>query len=114
MTAAVLDWLQGRQEEMAALLNALVIAESPSLAPGSERAALALLAAELDEASFATRRLRGHGTGDHLFSRPRQRTPRDGYQLVIGLWTRSGHSEQSGGCLRDGTTASSTGRGLTT
>jgi glutamate carboxypeptidase len=84
MTAAVLDWLQGRQEEMAALLNALVIAESPSLAPGSERAALALLAAELDEASFATRRLRGHGTGDHLFSRPRQRTPRDGYQLVIG------------------------------
>jgi glutamate carboxypeptidase len=84
MTAAVLDWLQGRQEEMAVLLERLVIAESSSLTPGSEKAALSLLAAEFDEAGFTTRRLRGHATGDHLFARPRQRTPGGGYQLVIG------------------------------
>ena len=84
MTAAVLDWLQRRQEEMAALLERLVIAESPSLTPGSERAALTILAAELDEAGFATRRLGGHATGEHLFARPRHRTRGDGYQLLIG------------------------------
>jgi glutamate carboxypeptidase len=84
MPAAVLDWLLRRQEEMTALLENLVVAESPSLTPGSERAALSLLAGELDEAGFATRRLRGHATGEHLFARPRHRTPGDGYQLVIG------------------------------
>ena len=84
MTEAVLDWLQRRQDEMAALLERLVVAESPSLTPGSERAALALLEAELDQAGFATRRLRGHATGHHLFARPRQRAPSGCYQLVIG------------------------------
>jgi glutamate carboxypeptidase len=84
MTAAVLDWLQRRQEEMAVLLESLVVCESPSLEPGSERPALALLKAELDKAGFATRCLRGHATGDHLFARPRQRTPGAGYQFVLG------------------------------
>ena len=84
MTEAVLDWLERRQDEMAALLESLVVAESPSLTPGSEQAALSLLEAELDQAGFATRRLRGHATGHHLFARPQHRAPGDCYQLVIG------------------------------
>ena len=40
---AILDWLRERQEQMTDLLARLVLAESPSLVPGSESAALGLL-----------------------------------------------------------------------
>ena len=81
---AILDWLRSRQEGMSALLERLVLAESPSLPPGSEAEALEVLSGELRDAGFATRPLRGHGTGDHLFARPLRRASRDGFQLVVG------------------------------
>ena len=81
---AILDRLRERQEGMAALLERLVLAESPSLTPGSETAALDLLSGELEDVGYATRRLRGHATGDHLFARPLGRTRGAGFQLVIG------------------------------
>jgi glutamate carboxypeptidase len=80
----ILDWLRERQEEMAALLERLVLAESPSLTPGSETAALDLLSGELEDVGFATRSLPGRATGDHLFARPLGRTRGAGFQLVIG------------------------------
>ena len=86
MSAAptILDWLRERQEPMTVLLERLVLAESPSLTPGSEAAALDLLTEELEDVGFATRRLRGDGTGDHLFARPPDRTRSAGFQLLIG------------------------------
>jgi glutamate carboxypeptidase len=82
--ARVPTWLGSRQGEMAELLDRLVRAESPSLVPGSERDALELLTHELEGAGFVTRRLRGDGTGDHLFARPSIRQRHTGYQLIVG------------------------------
>ena len=80
----ILDWLRSRQERMAGLLERLVLAESPSLTPGSEAEAVEALSAELQSVGFATRRLPGNGTGDHLFARPLERVSRLGFQLVVG------------------------------
>ena len=80
----VLAWLRSREQEMTELLTELVLAESPSLVPGSEDAALNLLARELEQAGLVTRRLRGDETGAHLFARPRDRRRHAGYQLVVG------------------------------
>ncbi len=82
--AQVSTWLNARQDEMADLLGTLVHAESPSLVPGSERAALDVLNDELERAGLVTRRLRGEGTGDHLFARPRGRRRHASYQLILG------------------------------
>jgi glutamate carboxypeptidase len=81
---AILSWLQERQDEMTELLAALVLAESPSLVPGSESTALELISRELEDAGFCTRRLRGEGTGDHLLARPRIRRSRGAHQLIVG------------------------------
>ena len=51
----ILDWLRDREEQMTDLLGRLVLAESPSLVPGSETAALELLSDELERAGFRTR-----------------------------------------------------------
>ena len=80
----ILDWLRERQEEMTELLARLVLAESPSLVPGSESAALDLLSIELARSGFHTRLLRGDGTGDHLFARPQPRQRGRAYQLIRG------------------------------
>src|SRR5512132_1552242 len=102
---AILDWLHEREEQMTDLLGRLVLAESPSLVPGSESAALGLLSKELERSGFRTRLLRGRGTGDHLFARPQSRR-RDGlYQLILGhvdtVWplgtARSGRTGRENG-----------------
>ena len=80
----LLDWLSDRQEQMTDFLGRLVLAESPSLVPGSESAALRLLSDELERAGFRTRVVPGHGTGDHLFALPRTRRRNGGYQLILG------------------------------
>ena len=81
---AILDWLRERQESMTGLLDRLVMAESPSLVPGSQQASLEVLAHELENAGYTTRVVPGEGTGDHLFARPRVQTKPGAYQLVIG------------------------------
>ena len=80
----ILDWLRERQEQMSELLDRLVMAESPSLVPGSQEAGLGVLEHELENAGLRTRLLPGDGTGDHLFARPRVRTKPGRYQLVVG------------------------------
>ena len=69
---------------MAALLLELVAAESPSVELGSERAALALLAEELRRADYRTRLVGGHGSGDHLYARPRGTCRGAPHQVVVG------------------------------
>jgi glutamate carboxypeptidase len=81
---AILGWLRERQDGMTELLASLVLAESPSVVPGAEATALELLSRELEVAGFVTRRLRGEGTGEHLFARPRARRRHGGHQLVVG------------------------------
>jgi glutamate carboxypeptidase len=81
---AILGWLRDREDGMTELLASLVLAESPSLVPGSESAALELIARELEDVGFRTRRLPGEGTGDHLLARPRVRRSRGTHQLIVG------------------------------
>lgn len=81
---AILSWLRPREDEMAALLLELVRAESPSLALGSERRALALFAGELRRAGYLTRIVPGHGCGDHLYARPTVNDRGAPRQLVVG------------------------------
>jgi glutamate carboxypeptidase len=103
----ILDWLSDREEQMTDLLGRLVLAESPSLVPGSESAALGLLSGELVQAGFRTRLLPGHSTGDHLFARPRARRRNDRYQLILGhvdtVWplgtARRGRTGRDDGCF---------------
>jgi glutamate carboxypeptidase len=81
---AILGWLRDREEGMTELLASLVLAESPSLVPGSESTALGLIAHELEDVGFRTRRLPGVGTGAHLLARPRVRRTRGTHQLIVG------------------------------
>lgn len=81
---SLLKWLREREVAMVALLEQLVRAESPSLDPVAQERGLELLAGELEEAGYKTRRIRGGGTGDHLFARPELRRPNASYQLVVG------------------------------
>jgi len=80
----LLAWLRLREEEMTVFLEELVRAESPSLDPAAQSQGLELLAGELRAAGYQARRIRGEGTGDHLFARPEQRRAHVPYQLVIG------------------------------
>ena len=87
LTAAgseLLDWLREREEQMTDLLERLVLAESPSLVPGSETAALELLADALERAGMRTRVVQGHVSGDHLLACPRARRRSGRYQLILG------------------------------
>ena len=81
---AVLAWLRSREDELVALLLELVSAESPSTEVGSERAALAVLAAELRRAGYRTRGVAARGCGDHLYALPRERRRSVPHQLVVG------------------------------
>ena len=80
----VRDYLQGEQAGMVALLQRLALAESPSGDPAAAGKALALLAAELEEAGMAVRRLRGRVSAGMLCGRPRQRSGQLPIQLLVG------------------------------
>ncbi|HET8651753.1 MAG TPA: M20 family metallopeptidase [Gaiellaceae bacterium] len=81
----LLAWLRAREGEMALLLEALALAESPSLARSSLREALDLLAAELRAVGYLPKRVRGFDAGgDHLYARPVERARRAPRQLVVG------------------------------
>jgi glutamate carboxypeptidase len=90
--AELRSWLDRERPAMVSLLERLMAAESPTLEPESQRAALAPLATELERAGFAVRSVRAAGVGDHLFARPRIRRRPAGYQLLVGhvdtVWPR--------------------------
>jgi glutamate carboxypeptidase len=77
-------WLEEREPEMAALLERLVRAESPSADPAAQQAPFTILAGELAALDYDVRRIRGFGTGDHLYARPRSRERGAAFQLVVG------------------------------
>lgn len=83
--AAVLhSWLTEREPEMKALLEELVLAESPSLEPAALRGPHSILVRELETLGQVARPVAGGAYGDHLYSRPRHRYRRAGYQVLIG------------------------------
>jgi glutamate carboxypeptidase len=77
-------WLEEREPEMVALLERLVRAESPSADPAAQQAPFTILADELAALEYVVRRIRGFGTGDHLYARPRSRERGAAFQLVVG------------------------------
>ena len=80
----LLAWLTAQEEHTIALLEELVVAESPSVDPRALERALAIVERELVELGFVVRRAAGAQGGSHLFARPRLRYRHSGRQLVIG------------------------------
>ena len=80
----MLAWLRTRQDEIVTLLDNLVLAESPSTDVAALERPFAILAKELDQLDYVVHRVRGWNTGDHLYSRPRERHRHKRFQLVLG------------------------------
>lgn len=88
----LLDYLHSRQTEMRSLLEALVLAESPSTVPAAQQEVLALLQKALEQRAYRVRRIRGRQTGGHLLAVPSTRRSRtlgdrsqhQAIQLLIG------------------------------
>lgn len=80
----LLGWLRGHEPEIVALLERLVLAESPSQDPVAQRVPFSILAEELSGSDFAVRRIPGFETGDHLYARPRVRRLGAPFQLIVG------------------------------
>jgi glutamate carboxypeptidase len=84
VAARLLLWLDEHEEEMVALLERLVRAESPSTDRGAQSAPFEILAVELERIGYAVRRVPGGVAGDHLYARPLRRLHGDPRQLLIG------------------------------
>ncbi len=88
----VRDWLEARRDEMIDWVERLARLESPSSDPGSQDPVFAVLAAELAERGFRTRRLRGRATGGALWASRRGRERGRPRQLLLGhvdtVWPR--------------------------
>jgi len=82
--AEVLDYLRQQQGAMIALLEDLVLIESPSTDPGSQGAILARLKAEFERVDYRVTRLPARNCGGHLYASPAERTRRQPTQLMIG------------------------------
>lgn len=80
----LLAWLRGERDSMIAFLRKLVLAESPSSEPDSQRAVRELLAGALRELGYRTRALPGRESGGQLYARPAGRLRGRPMQLVIG------------------------------
>lgn len=80
----LLAWLRRREDEIVALLDELVLAESPSTDAVALERLFTILAKELDQLGYVVRRVQGSNTGDHLYARPRERRRHGGFQLLLG------------------------------
>jgi glutamate carboxypeptidase len=76
-----LRWLDSRHDEMLALLEPLVLAESPSTDAPSQDLVFSLMAAPLRQLGWKLLRLPGRQTGGALIARPPGRGP---HQLLVG------------------------------
>lgn len=80
----LLAWLADRELEIVALLERLVLAESPSSDSDAQQQPFSILADELASLGYAVRHVSGFATGDHLYARPEARRPGTPFQLVVG------------------------------
>jgi glutamate carboxypeptidase len=80
----LLAWLRDREGEMAALLEELARAESPTHDRQAQRAPFEILSGALESAGLRVRAVRGRELGDALFALPRRRMRHAPYQLLLG------------------------------
>ena len=81
---AVLEHLKNQQDNMLGLLEKLVVNESPSRDPFSQRGVLEVLAKELEKLQFHTILVPGKTTGGYLYARPQLRDKKKALQLLVG------------------------------
>ncbi|MCO6457441.1 MAG: M20 family metallopeptidase [Pirellulaceae bacterium] len=80
----VQEYVLSQQPEIERLLGELVLAESPSDDPASQRPVLKLLTEGLRDCEFRVRHVHGRSTGGYLVARPLARQRGRGNQLLIG------------------------------
>ena len=83
-THAILGYLQARRQDMVDLLQRLALAESPSDNPAAVAPVLDLLASELEHAGMSVRRSPGRVSAGALVARPRDRSRKPRFQLLVG------------------------------
>lgn len=83
-TPRLLEWLEGRREEMVRYLEELTRAESPTTEPETQARVFDLLAGALEEVGYHVRHLPGKRTGGQLYARPGTRERGRPVQLILG------------------------------
>jgi glutamate carboxypeptidase len=81
---AILQHLRGQQEAMTALLEELVMIESPSTEAACQAPMHRRLKSEFEALDYRVRLLPGHSSGGHLFATPRNRRRGRPAQLMLG------------------------------
>ena len=82
--AEVLGAVLGQRDAMLTFIEHLVVAESPSSDPGSQRKVFALLEEAFDEIGYSVRHFPGRETGGHIQAMPRGSKRRRPGQLLLG------------------------------
>lgn len=80
----VLSHLQGKQDELVALLRCMTEAESPSDVPGAQLKIRDIIAGEFERLNFHVHRIPGHTSGGMLHARPAKRPAGRASQLMLG------------------------------
>ena len=80
----VLEHLRGEQAAMTALLEELVLMETPSTEPASQAPIRARLKAEFEDIGYRVRLIPGRDTGGQVFAGPERRAHRQPAQLMLG------------------------------
>jgi glutamate carboxypeptidase len=80
----LLYWMQTHQDEMLDFIQQLVMIESPSNVPETQKPVLDLLSAAFSDFNYQVKRIPGRNSGGHLFARPRKREKNKPLQLLLG------------------------------
>ncbi|MFP4228265.1 MAG: M20 family metallopeptidase [Salinivenus sp.] len=84
LARALHTYLAGHKQQMLAVLEALVRAESPTNVPDAQAEVQAALARLLRTLDFRVQHLPAEGTGGHLYARPEDRPRGRPVQLLVG------------------------------
>jgi glutamate carboxypeptidase len=80
----IVQYIQQHRQEMIDFLAALVLAESPSSEPETQAGVQTLLREAFTRLDYEVEHIPGQKTGGHLLAQPRQITPDQPQQLLIG------------------------------
>ena len=78
------SWMDAHHQEMIGFIKQLVLIESPSDVPESQKAILDLLSNAFAEIHYCVRRIPGRNSGGQLFARPITRDRNKPVQLLLG------------------------------
>ena len=80
----VLEYLQGRSDDMVDLLRRMTLAESPSDVPEAQQEVREIIAGELEARGYRVIRVPGKTSGGMLHARPANRRPGAPAQMILG------------------------------